>query len=59
MKKLTAQEEEAMMSGVVKDYFSDSYKELITFFAKEQKISSEELKEIIKLIETNAKTSKP
>lgn len=51
--------QEAMMSGVVKDYFSDSYKELVTFFAKEQKISSEELKEIIKLIETNAKTSKP
>jgi BlaI family penicillinase repressor len=57
---IISQEEyqQAMMSGVVKDYFSDSYKELVTFFAKEQKISSEELKEIIKLIETNAKTSK-
>ena len=57
---IISQEEyqQAMMSGVVKDYFSDSYKELVTFFAKEQKISSDELKEIIKLIETNAKTSK-
>ena len=46
------------MTEVVKDYFSDSYKELITFFANIQKITSEELKEIIKLIETNANTLK-
>jgi predicted transcriptional regulator len=50
--------QQTMMSGVVKDYFQDSYKELVTFFAKEQKISSDELKEIINLIETNANTSK-
>ena len=39
------------MSGVVQNYFENSYKELVTFFAKEQKISAEELQEIIKLIE--------
>lgn len=39
------------MSGVVRDYFADSYKELVAFFAKKQKISAEELKEIIDLIE--------
>jgi BlaI family penicillinase repressor len=50
--------QQAMMSGVVKDYFRDSYKELVTFFAKEQKISSDELKDIIRLIETKANTSK-
>ena len=50
--------QQTMMSGVVKDYFRDSYKELVTFFAKEQKISSEELKDIIRLIETKANTSK-
>lgn len=50
--------QQTMMSGVVKDYFQDSYKELVTFFAKEQKISSDELKEIINLIEMNANTSK-
>lgn len=39
------------LSGVVKDYFANSYKELVSFFAKEQKISAEELSEIIDLIE--------
>lgn len=39
------------MGGFVKDYFENSYKELVTFFAKEKKISSEELKEIISMIE--------
>lgn len=39
------------MNGFVKDYFENSYKSLVTFFAKEKKISPEELKEIIRLIE--------
>ncbi len=39
------------MSGVVRDYFDNSYKELVTFFARKQQISAEELKEIIHLIE--------
>ncbi|MDL2208795.1 BlaI/MecI/CopY family transcriptional regulator [Parabacteroides sp. OttesenSCG-928-O15] len=39
------------MSGVVTNYFADSYKEMVSFFAKEQKISSEDLKEIIHMIE--------
>lgn len=33
------------------DYFDNSYKNLVSFFAKEEKISIEELKEIIDLIE--------
>ncbi|MFS4456158.1 BlaI/MecI/CopY family transcriptional regulator [Maribacter sp. 2304DJ31-5] len=33
------------------DYFDNSYKNLVSFFAKEEKISVEELKEIIDLIE--------
>lgn len=41
------------MSGFVKDYFEDSYKALVTFFAKEKKISPEELKEIVRMIEKN------
>ncbi|RFM36301.1 BlaI/MecI/CopY family transcriptional regulator [Chitinophaga silvisoli] len=41
------------MSGFVKDYFENSYKNLVTFFAKEKKISPEELKEIVKMIEKN------
>lgn len=39
------------MTGFVKNYFENSYKELVTFFAKEKKISAEELKEIISIIE--------
>lgn len=33
------------------DYYDNSYKNLVSFFAKEEKISIEELKEIINLIE--------
>jgi predicted transcriptional regulator len=39
------------MSGFVESYFKSSYKDLVTFFAKDNKISAEELKEIIALIE--------
>ncbi|MBI3720039.1 MAG: BlaI/MecI/CopY family transcriptional regulator [Sphingobacteriales bacterium] len=39
------------MNSVVKDYFENSYKELVAFFAKEKKITADELKEIINLIE--------
>ena len=39
------------MSGFVSDYFENSYKDLVTFFAKQKKISASELKEIINLIE--------
>ncbi len=43
------------LSGVVKSYFDASYKELVSFFAKDQKITTEELTEIIALIEKNKK----
>ena len=39
------------LSGVVENYFDNSYKELVSFFAKEQKITTQELNEIIFLIE--------
>ena len=39
------------LSNVVKNYFENSYKDLVSFFAEENKISAEELQEIIKLIE--------
>jgi len=35
----------------VADYFNNSYKNLVSFFAQEEKISVEELKEIINRIE--------
>jgi predicted transcriptional regulator len=43
------------MNGFVNNYFQSSYKELVTFFAKDKKISAEELKEIINLIENSEK----
>ncbi len=43
------------LSGVVKSYFDDSYKELVSFFVKDQKITTEELSEIIALIDKNKK----
>ncbi|MBW3128009.1 BlaI/MecI/CopY family transcriptional regulator [Hymenobacter profundi] len=39
------------MSNFVSDYFRNSYKEVVSFFAKEQKISADELQEIIRMIE--------
>jgi len=36
---------------LVNQYFLNSYKDLVAFFAKEKKISSSELKEIIEMIE--------
>lgn len=42
------------MSGFVSDYFKNSYKDLVTFFAKDKKISASDLKEIINLIENKS-----
>ncbi|WP_452597694.1 BlaI/MecI/CopY family transcriptional regulator [Pontimicrobium sp. MEBiC01747] len=39
------------MSTAIENYFNNSYKNMVSFFAKEEKISVEELKEIINLIE--------
>src|SRR5699024_4063968 len=39
------------MKGFVKDYFANSYKELVAFFAQEEEVNPDELKEIIDMIE--------
>ena len=39
------------VNSTIADYYDNSYKSLVSFFAKEEKISVEELKEIIDLIE--------
>ena len=41
------------MGSVVRNYFTGSYKELVSFFVKDQKISKDELKDLIDLIETD------
>ncbi len=37
-------------SGLVQNYFSNSYKDMVTFFAREEKLSEKDLEEIINLI---------
>ena len=39
------------MNGVVKEYFDNSYKEMVNFFVEQKKLSAKELKEIITIIE--------
>ena len=37
----------------IDNYFNNSYKNVVSFFAKEEKISVDELKDIIKELEKN------
>ena len=39
------------MNQAIEDYFNNSYKNVVSFFAKEEKLSVDDLKEIIALIE--------
>jgi len=39
------------VNSTIADYYDNSYKSLVSFFAKEEKISVDELKEIIELIQ--------
>ena len=43
------------MSLTTKRYFDNSYKNLVSFFAKEEKISAAELREILEIIEKKEK----
>lgn len=42
-----------VLSSTAHKFFDGSYKNLVSFFAKEEEISAEDLKEIIQLIEKN------
>lgn len=48
----------SFLGNVVGSYFKNSYKELVTFFARDNKISSEELREIIDMINRGEEDSK-
>ena len=39
------------LSRIVSNYFGSSYKEMVSFFAKDEKITPEELAEILRMIE--------
>lgn len=40
----------SFVSGVVNNFFSNSYKEMVSFFAKEEKLSEKDLEEILNMI---------
>jgi predicted transcriptional regulator len=44
---------EAVIGKVMEDYFAHSYKDLVTFFARSEKLSAADLREILALIESN------
>lgn len=39
------------MNNAIENYFNNSYKSMVSFFAKEEKISADELREILDMIE--------
>lgn len=43
------------LSDIVRNYFSNSYREMVSFFAEEQKLSQEELQEILHTIQEGKK----
>ena len=46
------------MGNVVKEYFDNSYKELVNFFVEQKKLSAKELKQIITLIEKGSNSGR-
>jgi len=46
-----AEYKKKFMGSVVKEYFDNSYKEMVNFFVEQKKLSAKELKEIISMIE--------
>lgn len=46
------------MNGFVKNYFASSYKNLVSFFSKNQNLSVQELEDIIGLLNSELETKK-
>src|SRR6056297_1343585 len=47
----------SQMTNLVSNYFSNSFEKMISFFAREKKISLKEMEDIIKLMEEEEKIS--
>lgn len=43
------------MKGFVRNYFSNSYREMVSFFAKEEQVSLSELEEVKRMVEEQIK----
>lgn len=48
----------AYLKSIMKNYFSDSFKEMVSFFASEENMSIEELEELRKMINEEIKRQK-
>ena len=48
----------SFMNGFIKNYFSDSYKNMVSFFSKNQNLSTQEVEEIIELLQNQLKDQK-
>lgn len=46
------------LKGFIKNYFSDSYRQLVSFFAKDENLSVNEMEEIISLLKDEMKKQK-
>jgi BlaI family transcriptional regulator, penicillinase repressor len=46
---------ESHLNSFVNDYFSNSFEKMVSFFAKEKKISLQEMEEIMKIMEGEVK----
>ncbi|MBN2350655.1 MAG: BlaI/MecI/CopY family transcriptional regulator [Bacteroidales bacterium] len=46
------------LKGFVKDYFSNSYKNMVSFFSQNEKLSHHEIEEIIEVLEDQLKNKK-
>ncbi len=46
------------LKGFIKNYFSDSYKNLISFFSKNEKLSVSELEDIVNMLQTQIENKK-
>ncbi len=47
-----------LMGGVVKNYFSNSFRQLVSFFAEEKQLSLKELEELKSIVEQEIKKKK-
>lgn len=48
----------AQMNSFVRDYFSNSYHKMVSFFAREENISVREIEDIMELMKKETKTKK-
>ena len=46
------------MNGLIKNYFSNSYKNMVSFFSKDENLSTKEIEEIISILQEQLKSQK-